>query len=87
MGKFHDFFITKILREINFVDSRSAKTADFSILGGMNFVHLGNFSLQKSVKFLKKSRLLAFALLESLKLISRKILVIEKLRNFHTFHI
>ena len=42
-----------ILREINFVDSRSAKTAIFAILGAVNFVHLVNISLQKVQKFLK----------------------------------
>ena len=44
--KFHDFAITQILREINFEDSRSAKTAVFAILGAI-------FSLQKMPKFLK----------------------------------
>ena len=37
--KFHDFCITQIFREINFVDSRSAKTAIFAILWAVNFVH------------------------------------------------
>ena len=50
MWKFQDFCITQILREINFVDSRCAKTA---ILGAVNFVHLVNFSLQKVQKFIK----------------------------------
>ena len=43
--KFQDFCITEILREINFEDSRSAKSAVFAILGAVNFVHLLNFSL------------------------------------------
>ena len=47
MWKFQDFCITDILREINFVDSRSAKIAVFAILGAVNYVHLVNFSLQK----------------------------------------
>ena len=34
------FSITQILREINFGESRSAKSAVFAILGAMNFVHL-----------------------------------------------
>ena len=38
MWKFHDFCTIQILREINFEDSRSAKTAIFAILGAMNFV-------------------------------------------------
>ena len=45
--KFQDFCITEILRQINFVDSRSAKTAVFAILRAVNFVHLVNFNLQK----------------------------------------
>ena len=48
MWKFQDFFIT--VREINFVDSRSAKSAIFAILGAVNLVHLVNFSLQKVQK-------------------------------------
>ena len=51
--KFQDFCITKILRENSFVDFRSVKTAFFVILGAVNFVHLGNFSLQKVQKFIK----------------------------------
>ena len=37
--KFQDFSITQILREINFEDSRSAKTAIFAILRAVSFVH------------------------------------------------
>ena len=54
--KFQDFCITRIteiLREINFEDSRGAKSAVFAILGAVNFVHLVNFSLQKVQKFIK----------------------------------
>ena len=47
MWKFYVYTITQILREINFRDSRSAKTAVFAIFGAVNFFHLGNFSLQK----------------------------------------
>ena len=50
MWKFQDYCITQILREINFGDSSSAKTAVFAILGAVNFVHLVNMSLQKSAK-------------------------------------
>ena len=35
--KFHDFSITQILREINFGDSRSAKSAISTHLEGLNF--------------------------------------------------
>ena len=48
--KLQDFSIAQILREINFWDSRSAKTALFDILGAVNFVNLVNFSLQKVQK-------------------------------------
>ena len=34
--KFHDFTVTQILREINFAESRSAKTAIFTIFGALN---------------------------------------------------
>ena len=44
--KFQDFSITQILRQINFEESRSSKTAIFTILGAMEFVNLVNFSLQ-----------------------------------------
>ena len=41
--KFQDFSIAQILREINFGDSRSAKSAVFAIFGALNFVDLVNF--------------------------------------------
>ena len=53
MWKFQEFSITQILREINFEDSRSAKSAVFAILGAVNFAHLVNVSLQKVQKFMK----------------------------------
>ena len=43
--KFQDLSFTQILREINFEESRSAKTAVFVILGALHFVDLVNFSL------------------------------------------
>ena len=51
--KFQDFSITQIFREINFVDSRSAKTAIFAIVRAVNFVDLLNSSLQKLPKSIK----------------------------------
>jgi len=51
--KFQDFLITQILREINFVDLRSTKTAVFDILGAVDFVYLLNFRLYKVQKFVK----------------------------------
>ena len=53
MGKFHDFSVTWILREINFGEFRSSKNANFDILGALNFVDLVDFSLQKVQKFIK----------------------------------
>ena len=36
----HNFSVTKILREINFVEeSRNTKIVVFAILGDVNFVH------------------------------------------------
>jgi len=49
--KFQDFCITEILREINFVDSRSAKTADFPFLKikkGCEFWSFGTFQPSKN---------------------------------------
>ena len=48
--KFEDFSVTQILREINFGDFKSSKTAIFAILGALNFVDLVNFGLQKVIK-------------------------------------
>ena len=39
--KFHDFSITQILREINFGDSRSAKSAILTHLEALNFDFYG----------------------------------------------
>ena len=50
MWKIQDFSITQILREINFGEIRSAKTAGFAIFGTLNLV---NYSLQKVQKFMK----------------------------------
>ena len=46
-SEIRDFCITQILRENNFVDSRSTKTAIFAITGAVNFVNMVNFSIQK----------------------------------------
>ena len=51
--KFQDFSITQILREINYWDSRIAKTDIFAILEAVNFVNLLNISLQKGPKWIK----------------------------------
>ena len=60
-GNFRIFLPHQILREINFLDSRSAKTA---ILRGVNFVDLVNFGLKKDSKWVKMAD---FALQESSK--------------------
>ena len=50
--KFQDFSVIQILREINFGEFRSFKTANaiFPFLGDLNFVNLVNFSLLKVQK-------------------------------------
>ena len=77
MWKFHDFYITQILREINFGESRSSKTAIFAIQGALNFVDLVNFTFQKVQKLIKNQNSEQNGsfrtFVESPKLISRKI--------------
>ena len=51
--KFQDFSVTHILREINFGESRSSKTAVFAFFENLDFVNLLNFSLQKVQNFIK----------------------------------
>ena len=51
--KFQDFSVIQILREINFEECRSSKTAFFAISGALNFVDLVDFSLQKVQNFIK----------------------------------
>ena len=48
--KFQAFSIIHTLRVINFGESRSFKTADFTTLGALKFVKMVNFSLQKCKK-------------------------------------
>ena len=50
--KFQDFSVIQILREINFGESGSAKSANLIKLGALNLANLVNFSL-KSSKFIK----------------------------------
>ena len=47
------FFVTQILREINFGESRSSKTAVFAILETLKIVHLVKLQPSKSVKMHK----------------------------------
>ena len=50
---YQDFSVTKILREINFEESISSKTAVFATLGALVFDKFGQFSLQKAEKLHK----------------------------------
>ena len=47
MWKFHNFSITQNLREFNFGDFTSAKSAILANLGALNFV-FGKFQLSKN---------------------------------------
>ena len=82
------FFVVQILREINFGESGSLKNAVHSMLGVLNSVNLVKFSLQKVPKIhknqylfraSKRAEIADFVPLESHKLISHKIRVIENL--------
>ena len=53
VSKFQDFHVIQILREINFRDSRSAKSVILTHLEAVNFVNLVGFSLQKVQKLIK----------------------------------
>ena len=85
MWKFDDFSITQILREINFGNSRSAKSVILAHLGILNFAFYEILHFLKT-EFIKLEKVRApimakiadFALLEFPKLISREICVIEK---------
>ena len=78
--------VTQILREINFRESRSSKSAFFAILEALIFVDLMNFSLLKVQNVMKNQHSRAFKcvkmadspLQESPKLISRKIWMMAK---------
>ena len=85
------FFVTQILRDIKFEDSSSAKSVIFTHLEAlnlifMNFCTIWRLKFTKLTKFTfpKMEKTAFFALLESTKLISRKISVIQKSWNFHT---
>ena len=91
MWKFQDFSVILISCEIKVGESRNSKTAVFAISKALNFVDFANLSLQKYKmhkisKFRASKRVIMsdLTLLESEKLISRKIWVIEELWNFHT---
>ena len=77
MWKSHNFAITHILREINFEDSSSAKSAiliNFEALNFDEFFHfLKALPIGQNSHPLKQQSTAVFALLRSPKLISRKI--------------
>ena len=53
--KFHDFSITQTLREINFWESRTSKTAIFAIFWALTLVNLVIFSLPKVLNFINST--------------------------------
>ena len=92
--KFHRFYITQTLRKINFGLSRSAKSTILTHLEALNFdfyefLHFLKDEIYQTTKFTAPeiAKTAGFTLLESPKLISRKISVIENSRNFHTVHL
>ena len=80
-----DFCAIQILREINFREP-SSSTVIFSLVKTLNFVYMVHFNLQKVQKFRasKCVKMVDIALLESQKLISRKIWLIGKSPHFHS---
>ena len=83
--KFHDFSITQILREINFGDSRSAKSAILTHLEDFN-VEFYEFSHFFEAEFYQISKIQCPKVAQTAtlelrgvpKLISRKICMIDK---------
>ena len=92
--KFHNFSITQNLREINFWDSRSAKSVILTHLEALNFdfnkflyfLKAENYQI-KQVKSPKMAKTAFLELLDSPKLISRKIWITEKFKIFHAVKI
>ena len=78
--QFRQFLRLKILREINVGEFRSVNIAFLAIFWGSEFCQFGKFQPSKSAKMHENQD---FAILESRKLISRKIWVIEKSWNLH----
>ena len=56
MWKLHDFAITQILREINFGDYGSAKTAVFAMLEALNFANL--VSIRAKIQIIQSLQIL-----------------------------
>ena len=70
------FFCHSDLRETNFEEFGSCKTAFFAILGAQNLVDLINFSLHKVQKFIK-IKITKFANVRALKLQKKTHLVFK----------
>ena len=97
MWKFQDFCVIQILREINFGESRSCESAifchfrDFEVwillIRQISAFKMCQNSLKSKYRASKCVRIADFVLLESQKLISRKIWVREKSWNFNTVQI
>ena len=88
---FQDFSTLQVLCEFNFGIFRSFKATIFAILGALNFVNLVNFSLSNEQKLIKSkfraskcAKMTNFPRLEHPKLVSCKILVLEKIWNCYT---
>ena len=78
MWKFHDFYITHILREINLGDFKSAKSAILTHLEPLNFdfhecLHIMKVAIYQLNK-IHSPKMAVLELLDSPNMISRKIL-------------
>ena len=85
MWKFHEFSITRILREINLGDSKKAKSSILSHLEALNLefnalLHLLKLKFTKLSNFrvTKMAKMAVLELLDYATLISRKIRMTEK---------
>ena len=81
MWKFQDFSTTQIIREINFRDSRKAKSATFWDIGGSEF---WIFELHEFVPFLKAE---IYQISNFLSLKMAKVAVLEHLESTELFHL
>ena len=89
--EFQDFFITLIFREVNVEESRSAKSSILTHLEALNcdfyeFVHFNEDDIYKRIilKAPKIAKTAIFAILDSPKMILRKIWATEKSWNVQT---
>ena len=78
MWKIQNFSITQILREMNFRDSRSAKTANLTFLKTLHFdtflhFYRGEFEKNPTLEHLKTAKMAFFETLKWPNMISCKI--------------